>query len=257
MLRGCKTSLKFDGYTSDQINIENGIGQGDPLSMVLYQYYNADLVEIPHKKGEAAMAYVDNTIMIASAKTFPEAHDKLADMMARKGGITEWSTSHNSPLKHSKLALLDFAHKTKQAERNPLTLEHSTVKPSASTKYLGVLIDKNLNWKAQIMHALGKGTKWVMQVKRIARPTWGIMPHYAKRLYQSMAIPRMLYAAEIWASQVKGKVSTKQGTSTAIKHLTTLQRAGAIVITGGLQTSPTDTLDASAYLMPAALYLER
>ena len=152
----------------------------------------------------------------------------------RNGGVTEWSTSHNSPLEHSKLALLDFVHKSKQVEQNPLTLEHGMVKPSASTKYLGVLINENLNWKAQNTHALGKGMKWVMQIKRIARPTWGIMPQHAKRLYQSMAIPRMLYMVEIWASQVKGKDNAKQGTSTAIKHLTTMQRAGAITITGGL-----------------------
>ena len=50
------------------------------------------------------------------------------------------------------------------------------VKPSMSTKYLGVLINENLNWKAQNAHTLGKGIKWVMQVKRIARLTWGIMP---------------------------------------------------------------------------------
>ena len=81
--------------------------------MVLYQYYNTNLVEIPHKKGKAAMAYVNDMIMITSAKSFPEAHNKLANMMARKGGVTEWSTSHNSPLEHSKLALLDFMHKTK------------------------------------------------------------------------------------------------------------------------------------------------
>ena len=38
MLRGRVTTLKFDGYTSAPIHIDNGIGQGDPLSMALYQY---------------------------------------------------------------------------------------------------------------------------------------------------------------------------------------------------------------------------
>ena len=44
MLRGRVTTLKFDGYTSEPINIDNGIGQGDPLSMGMYQYYNTDLI---------------------------------------------------------------------------------------------------------------------------------------------------------------------------------------------------------------------
>jgi len=47
MLQERITALKFDGYTSEPIKIDNGIGQGDPLSMVLYQFYNADLLDIP------------------------------------------------------------------------------------------------------------------------------------------------------------------------------------------------------------------
>ena len=38
------TRLKFDGYTSDWVNVDNGIVQGDPLSMILYLFYNSDLL---------------------------------------------------------------------------------------------------------------------------------------------------------------------------------------------------------------------
>jgi Reverse transcriptase (RNA-dependent DNA polymerase) len=89
MLQGRQTALKFDGYKSNPINIENGIGQGDPLSMVIYQYYNADLLEIPKADGEAAIAYVDDSIMAATARTFTETHDMLVDMMTREGGVAD------------------------------------------------------------------------------------------------------------------------------------------------------------------------
>jgi hypothetical protein len=46
MLTGCKTRLKFDDYTSEWFDINNGIGQGDPLSMIVYLFYNADLLNI-------------------------------------------------------------------------------------------------------------------------------------------------------------------------------------------------------------------
>jgi hypothetical protein len=79
--------------------------------MVLYQFYNADLLDIPSGKEEDAMAYVDDTLMLVTADNFEEAHLKLADMMERQGGVTEWSTTHNSPLEYSKLALINFAHR--------------------------------------------------------------------------------------------------------------------------------------------------
>ena len=81
MLRDRITTLKFDGYVSDPIQVDNGIGQGDPLSMTLYQYYNADLLDIPKRKEESATAFVDDATMIATADTFPKAHEMLVDMM--------------------------------------------------------------------------------------------------------------------------------------------------------------------------------
>ena len=47
MLQGCFTALKFNDFILDQIALDNSIGQGDPLSMVRNQYYNADLLENP------------------------------------------------------------------------------------------------------------------------------------------------------------------------------------------------------------------
>jgi len=74
MLRDRETTLKFDGYASDAIWIDNSIGQGDLLSMVLYQFYNTDLLDIPSSKDEDAMAFVDDSFMLAIADSFKEAH---------------------------------------------------------------------------------------------------------------------------------------------------------------------------------------
>jgi hypothetical protein len=164
----------------EPININNSIGQGDPLSMVMYQFYNADLLEIPEAEGESAIVYVDDAIMAAAADTFKETHEMLRDMITREGGVSDWSTEHNSPLEYSKLALMDFVHSSKQMERHPLQLPQHKISPVKNAKYLGILFDQHLNWKAQHAHTLGKGTKWTMQIKRLTRLTWGITPMYAR-----------------------------------------------------------------------------
>ena len=56
MLKDWATALKFDGFTSDKTARDNGIGQRDLLSMALYQYHNADLMDIPMGTGKAAVA---------------------------------------------------------------------------------------------------------------------------------------------------------------------------------------------------------
>jgi hypothetical protein len=66
LLEQCKTRLRFDDFTSELINICNGIGQGDPLSMVLYILFNADLLEIlALLMKEDSVGYVDDAIAIA------------------------------------------------------------------------------------------------------------------------------------------------------------------------------------------------
>ena len=164
MLEGRITSLKFNDHISDAINIDNGIGQGDPLLMVLYQFYNADILDVPSQQRKATIAYVDDALILATAKDFTTMHRMLTDMMTREEGINKWSKTHNSLLKHSKLALIDFAHRNNRKERPTLTLLTVSLTPTESTKYLGIMIDQHLNWKAQHAHAIEKGSKWASQI---------------------------------------------------------------------------------------------
>jgi hypothetical protein len=111
MLWDRSTMLWFDDHISLPIKLNNGIGQGDPLSMALYQFYNADLVEIPSEdEGKYTGAYIDDAIITASAKTFMEAHEMLRDMMMREGRAINWAKQHNSLFEFNKLTLIDFAH---------------------------------------------------------------------------------------------------------------------------------------------------
>lgn len=259
MLEGRSTHLKFDDHISDTIEIDNGIGQGDPLSMVLYQFYNADILDIPSMANEAALAYVDDALILASAPDFDATHNILNNMMTREGGIYDWSTTHNSPLEHSKLALIDFAHRNNSKPRQNLILPNVTIEPSQSTKYLGILIDQHLNWKAQHAYTIEKGTKWTLQIRRITRPSWGITPKYARRLYIGVALPRILYGVDVWCGPpMNTHTEVKNlGTSRIINKLTSTQRSGTLAVTGGLRTSPTDALDACAFLLPLSLTIER
>src|SRR5216684_3087207 len=259
MLNGCETTLKFDDFASDPLAIDNGIGQGDPLSMALYQFYNADILDIPQSKTESAIAYVDDALLLAIASNFVEAHRQLAQMVTREGGVANWSKTHNSLLEYNKLALIDFAHQNNTKPRPTLTLPHGTIDPSTNTRYLGVILDQHLKWMQQLAHITEKGSKWAAQIKRATRPTWGITLKYACKLYISVALPRILYVIDVWCTPIhRGQTGTKRkGSVSAIKKLITAQRAGTIAITGALQTSPTNTLDDCAYTIPAELLVEK
>ena len=95
MLTNWCTRLRFDGFMSDWVAIDNSIVQGDPLSMLLYLFYNTDLIASP-KKEEVMMAYVNDASHYAEGMDFEEAYDQLHDMMNRDQGGYKWSDQHNS-----------------------------------------------------------------------------------------------------------------------------------------------------------------
>jgi ribonuclease HI len=259
MLIGRKTCLKFDNHKLERINIDNGIGQGDPLSMVLYQYYNADLLDIPNSASEFAAAYVDNAILVATAKTFEDTHETLSKMMTREGGVLQWAREHNSKFEMSKLALMDFAHQSKKVTRPPLLIANTEIEASKSAKYLGVFIDQNLSWKEQEAYATKKGAAWAVQIRRVVRPDWGLTPKFARRMYISVTLPRILYAVDIWAppTYIKKRKAKPLTNKRFTICLSSIQRAGMLAVVGGLRTSPTDALCVHADILPAQLELDK
>src|SRR5712672_3086240 len=157
---------------------------------------------IPTEKGESVIAYVGDTLLLATVVTFQEVHVKLVSMMTRTGGVDKWSREHNSPLEYSKLALIDFAHARSSKVRPRLLLPQQEVLPTENAKYLGIIFDQNLNWKAQHARAIGKAVNWTSQIRLLTRSTWGITPKHMRKLYISVAIPRILYAADVWCARV-------------------------------------------------------
>jgi len=214
-------------------------------------------VDIPNEPEESAMAYVDDSVMIAIAKSFQEVHEKLLSMMTRAGGVIKWSSLHNSPLEYSKLALVDFAPSQSSKLQTPLHLLQIEIQPAKSTRYLGVVFDQNLTWKEQHTSAIAKGTKWAMQIRRLARPTWGLTPENARQLYISIAIPRIIYVIDVWCMPPYTNGKRQRGMVKIIGKVATIQRAGALAVTGGLRSSATDTLDAMAYFLLAPLLVDK
>jgi hypothetical protein len=108
------TCLHFHGFTSNWIPIRNGIGQGDPLSMILYIIYNTDLVEVakPCKDRstleELTLAFVDDTAFVVIARDFHTTHHILKNMLECPGEGFNWSHAHNSRFKTNKFALMEF-----------------------------------------------------------------------------------------------------------------------------------------------------
>ena len=268
LLKDRHTRLKFNGYMSDWVGVDNSIVQGDPLSMILYLFYNADLIDNT-KKGEAKIAYVDDANYYVEGSSFKEAYDKLRDMMSREGGGQDWSRWHNLWFEASKLTLVGFSRrcapdpacpgKLMPEPRPDFTLGTDTVKLATSHKFLGVLFDQELHWKEQAERVVAKATKWSLCARRLARHATGISPRQMWQLYQAVAVPSFMYAVDVWFTPVDrtmgGQVA--KGLVGTARKLRSVQWITTMAITGALRTSATDVMEVHAILWPIELLFHR
>jgi len=107
----------------------------------------------------------------------------------------------------NKLALVNFSHlQAKMGEAGKLPLYQATsegvhkheitAKPQA--KLLSVLLNSKLNWNAQQEKVRGTATKFTAVFKRYTKAASGIQPTEVLKLYNTVTVPRICYAADIW-----------------------------------------------------------
>ncbi|CAA7269138.1 unnamed protein product [Cyclocybe aegerita] len=264
--KGHTTTLVFDDYQSDPFEVEDGLDQGDPKSLILY---NANILLIPvRQNGEWAFIFVDDVALVATGKDFEETHKKLKEMMERDEGVLEWATKHNCTFGIEKFQLLDAGRKKVE---NPLgvrkkvpmpcptlVIRGQRIKPSTHIKFLGVNIDQELQWKEQGVAVIAKGSDWLAQFQRIAKPAGGVSFKHMRQLYLSVAIPRILYTADIFMTpgRVNGG-SRRKGGGIMRAKLTSIQGQIANMIVGGMRSSPHDTAEAYTDLMPFHLMVDK
>src|SRR6266481_5602419 len=106
--------------------------------MLLYLFYNADLLDITGGMGEMGLGYVDDVALMVVANDFMQAHRMLKNIMLQPRGSFQWSKSHNSKFKTPKSVLMDFSH-SKTIACPPLTLHGTTILPADVHKFIGVM----------------------------------------------------------------------------------------------------------------------
>jgi hypothetical protein len=208
-------------------------------------------------------------VIIVTGKDFSETHEKLRDIMNRTKGVFAWAKIHNCTFGVEKFQLLDAAKRMVPHILNPkkrvpiprraLILGNQRIPSAETAKFLGVIVDNKLSWKGQCAAALAKGQEWLIQFGRLARASRGVAAKYIWKLYLSIAVPRMLYAADIFLT-ARCKVGKRQDGKTSqgvVNKLASIQRRAAIMITGAMRTTPTDILDVMANLLPFHLLIDK
>ena len=210
---------KIDNHCSGEFTIEYGVPQGATLSSLLFLLYINDFHNAT--KHKLRLFADDSNIFIISnniVELYKEANETLSS-------ISEWLNANLLSLNVSKTNYIIF----KLSDRNKeyiksgnlqLTIDSKIILQKSTTKYLGMLINENIDWKNH-----------VDELNKKLRSYNGIFYKYrtvlpagtAKNLYFSYVYSRLTYGIELYGSSTKTVLHPLE--ITCNKLLRTLQNA--------------------------------
>ena len=198
------------GVESREFVIEEGVRQGDPLSCVLFNLFFNDIMEaingancrgmrVGDVKQVKGLMFADDVVGLATSK---KGLSNLMDAVGEHSRKWRWAPN----VAKSKVMTVMAKEPTKRArfdDRLPSwKLRGKSVAGCTEYKYLGIVVQEDLNWEKHIRRirdkARGRAGQWW---------TW-LGKHRLRRdrklnLYSMLVRPVMEYASAVWDADSK------------------------------------------------------
>ena len=129
----------------------------------------------------------------------------------------------------------------------------SLVKPTASARFLGVWLDRKLNWKAHQRAVERKLKTQSYALSRITAKTWGLGLAKAREVYTKCIRSALAYGASSFHTPTKR--GGKPATST--KALRKAQNKSLRIVAGAFKATPIRNLETETWVPPLDLYLNK
>ncbi|EAQ84562.1 hypothetical protein CHGG_08576 [Chaetomium globosum CBS 148.51] len=187
----------------------------------------------------------------------PEAN--VRQLEAAWGTCIRWADSRGMKFAPEKSELIHF-NKGRRQWSNQLELTSpgrgtSPVRPKESTRFLGVWLDRKLNWKAHLAAVERKLRTQSYALSRLAASTWGLGLAKAREVYTKCIRSALAYGASSFhiPTDVGGE-PVKKGIT---KALGKAQNKSLRMVAGAFKHTPIRNLETETWVPPLDLYLNK
>ena len=186
-----KQHVIVNGFKSTSIEMEHGIPQGSVLGPLLFLIYVNDMPE--SSKKFLYTLFADDTCLFLSHKD-PKTLETLVNAELSK--VNEWLVNNRLTLNIDKSCFILFSGK-KDNHTFKLSISGTEIKRVNHPKYLGILIDENLDWKPQIDKTLLKLKQGTGILRKLG---YLIHPDCLKSIYYCFIQSNFQYCINAWGS---------------------------------------------------------
>ena len=184
---------------SEYFPLAGGVPQGAPWSCDLYNIWIGDCPKPPPAPPTARTAVVtrffaDDTSHVSRAKTVRAAHRNLQTYIA--GRYEKWLNKWRIPVNVGKSVVVHFVHSNytrTHADPIHLTLHGQEIPVEKSTKYLGLVFNRHLNWSQHLQSVRGRVIQRTNLLRMLRAKGLGTNQHTLLHCYKTFIRPVIEY----------------------------------------------------------------
>jgi hypothetical protein len=179
--------VKFSGKVSCLTEMAVGAPQGTKLGPIFWLIYVNDL----SANGYNIVKYADDTTFYS-----PISNPVLESVAGAVVSTREWSLVNNMLLNTEKTVIMNVIGNYHHSYDEPVSIDNTVIFPSASVKFLGVLIDTHLNFSAHVDSIITKCNTKLFLMRTLK--TLGLNSQGLKTFYTSHVRSILTYCSPAW-----------------------------------------------------------
>ena len=202
MYQGTLGTAMQNGQTSTRgfFKVELGLAQGDPLSPTLYLVFiNSLIEEVANKCQGVSLGLAQQLVAQMFADDFTGLSETAEGVDAMIAVVIEYCDTWRIRMNPSKCSVLVVGAEFEECKQSNKTWQwgDASIPLVESTKYLGVMLNHNMNWDVHAEYVLKRAEK-------AASAIWGALSdsrinlRFRRLLLNSLVKPVMEHGCEIW-----------------------------------------------------------
>lgn len=209
-----KQSLKVNDTVSNEELVHYGVPQGSVLGPTLFLIYINDLCRLTLLNGQI-VTFADDTVLLFHGKSWRNVNE-LADEGFRL--VTKWLDNNLLTLNATKTKFISFSIrsntqpppnsiciKAHYCSRKDVQCDCTKLQEVSHIRYLGVIIDKNLNWQEHVLVLTGR-VKRLVYIFRTLRYVCDSKLLFS--VYYALCQSILTYGISAWGGTAKSTLIT-------------------------------------------------